>query len=169
MQFFLYLIVGGLSFVVDIGVFVGLREAAIPVITASVMSFIAATIANYQLSLLLAFERGRFRRHIELMRFLMVVLVGLGLNTALVWCFVYPCAMHPTVAKIAAVPIVLAWNYLGRQMLVFKDRIPVPVQAWLRRAATFCSAARPRSRIKAHPAHPPMGRPPAPDRSVHRP
>jgi len=67
MQFFLYLIVGGLSFVVDIGVFVGLREATIPVITASVISFIAATVANYQLSLLLAFERGRFRRHIELM------------------------------------------------------------------------------------------------------
>ena len=125
MQFFLYLIVGGLSFLVEIGTFVALRHAAMAVIPASVTSFIVATVANYLLSILLAFERGRFRRHVELARFFIVVLVGLALNTALVWLFAYPLAIHPTVAKIAAVPIVLIWNYLGRRLLVFDDRIPV--------------------------------------------
>ena len=125
MQFFLYLIVGGLSFFVEIAAFVALRRLAMPVISASVASFIVATVANYLLSIALAFERGRFRRHIELMRFLAVVLVGLALNTALVWCFVYPLAINPVVAKIAAVPIVLIWNYLGRRALVFDDRIPL--------------------------------------------
>jgi putative flippase GtrA len=127
MQFFLYLIVGGLSFLVEIGVFIALRRAAMPVIAASVTSFLVATAANYLLSILLAFERGRFRRHIELIRFLVVVLVGLALNTGLVWCFVYPLAIHPTVAKIAAVPFVLAWNYLGRRALVFSNRIPLSI------------------------------------------
>lgn len=125
MQFFLYLIVGGLSFLVEIAAFVTLRRLAMPVISASVASFIIATVANYLLSIALAFERGRFRRHIELIRFLAVVFVGLALNTALVWCFVYPLAIHPVVAKIAAVPIVLIWNYLGRRALVFDDRIPL--------------------------------------------
>src|SRR5437763_14150657 len=100
MQFFLYLIVGGLCFFVDIGVFVALRALAVAVIPASITSFLIATVANYLLSIILAFERGRFRRHVELLRFLTVVLVGLGLNTFLVWCFVYPLSIDPTAAKI---------------------------------------------------------------------
>ena len=77
-------------------------------------------------------------------RFLIVVLVGLALNTALVWCFVYPLAIQPTVAKIGAVPIVLIWNYLGRRMLVFNDRVPVSVQSRVdgRRARWPASLAR---------------------------
>ena len=68
MQFFFYLIVGGLSFFVDIGAFVAMRAIEVPVIPASISSFILATAANYLLSILLAFERGRFRRHMEMLR-----------------------------------------------------------------------------------------------------
>lgn len=131
MQFLLYLIVGGLSFVVDIAAFVGLRALAAPVIPASVASFILATAANYLLSILLAFERGRFRQHVEMMRFLIVVLIGLALNTLLVWWFVYPLSINPTAAKIVAVPIVLVWNYLGRRWLVFDTRIPLALRSRL--------------------------------------
>lgn len=131
MQFFFYLIVGGLSFFVDIGAFVAMRAIEVPVIPASISSFILATATNYLLSILLAFERGRFRRLIEMVRFLAVVLVGLGLNTLLVWAFVYPLSMHPTLAKIVAVPIVLVWNYLGRRLLVFSNEVPVAVRAWV--------------------------------------
>ena len=148
MQFFLYLIVGGLSFFVDIGLFVLLRMAEMSVIPASIVSFIAATVANYMLSTALAFQGGRFRRRTELARFLAVVLVGLVLNTALVWCFVYPLGLNPTLAKIIAVPIVLVWNYLGRRLLVFHNRLPTPMLKWLssarrtRRTAAARSAAR---------------------------
>src|SRR5262249_19053965 len=113
MQFSLYLVVGGLSFFVDIGAFISLRAMEVPVIPASVMSFSLATVANYFLCIVLAFERGRFRGYNRLLRFLVVVLVGLGFNTLLVWCFVYLLSIHPTAAKIFAVPIVLIWNYLG--------------------------------------------------------
>src|SRR5215469_15285562 len=98
MQFFLYLIVGGLSFLVEIATFVALRHAAMAVIPASVTSFMVATMANYLLSILLAFERGRFRRHVELARFFIVVFVGLALNTAVVWALAYPLAVQATVA-----------------------------------------------------------------------
>jgi putative flippase GtrA len=144
MQFFLYLIVGGLSFVVEIVTFIALRRASMPVIPASVMSFIVATVANYLLSIVLAFQRGRFRRHVEMLRFLTVVLVGLALNTAFVWLFVYPFSMQPVVAKIAAVPIVLIWNYLGRRMLVFDDHVPAPVQSWLATAGRLPLGVSPR-------------------------
>src|ERR1700731_3009929 len=100
MQFLLYLIVGGLSFFVDIGIFVVLRMAVMSVIPASLVSFIAATGANYMLSTVLAFQGGRFRRHVELVRFLIVVLIGLALNTAFVWLFVFPLGVDPTLPKI---------------------------------------------------------------------
>jgi putative flippase GtrA len=93
-----------------------LRTIEVPVIPSSVTSFSLATVANYLLSVVLVFERGRFRRSIEILRFLNIVLVGLVLNTFLVWCFVYRFSVHPTAAKIVAVPIVLMWNYLGRRV-----------------------------------------------------
>jgi putative flippase GtrA len=133
MQFLLYLVVGGLSFCVDIGAFVLLQSAAVPVIPASIISFIAATGANYVLSTRLAFQAGRFRRSVEVVRFLGVVLVGLALNTGFVWLFVYPLEVRPTVAKIIAVPIVLVWNYLGRRLLVFHAQLPTPLLRWLSR------------------------------------
>ena len=136
MQFFLYLIVGGLSFFIDIGAFIMLRAIEVPVIPASVTSFILASVANYLLSTVLAFERSRFRRYIEMLRFLTVVMVGLGLNTLLVWCFVYPLSIDPIAAKIVAVPIVLIWNYLGRRLFVFGNEIPIAVRAWLNGAGT---------------------------------
>ena len=71
-----------------------------------------------------------------MLRFLTVVLVGLGLNTLLVWCFVYPLSIHPTAAKIAAVPIVLIWNYLGRRLFVFGNEIPIAVRAQLKNQAS---------------------------------
>ena len=46
MQFLLYLIVGGLSFFVDIGIFVLLRMAEMSVIPASIVSFIASSVKN---------------------------------------------------------------------------------------------------------------------------
>jgi putative flippase GtrA len=146
MQFFLYLIVGGLSFIVEISSFLALRRAALPVIPASVASFIVATLANYLLSIVLAFERGRFRRQMELARFLIVVLVGLALNTMVVWLLAYPLAIQATVAKIAAVPIVLTWNYLGRRIFVFDSRVPAPIQSWLACRSLF-SGLRSRRRL----------------------
>jgi putative flippase GtrA len=131
MQFFLYLIVGGLSFFVDIGAFIVLRAIEVPVIPASATGFSLATAANYLLSVVLAFERGCFRRSVEMLRFLSVVLVGLRFNTLLVWCFVYRLSIHPAAAKIVAVPVVLIWNYLGRRLFVFSNDIPVAVRALL--------------------------------------
>ncbi|MBM3600894.1 MAG: hypothetical protein FJX35_22070, partial [Alphaproteobacteria bacterium] len=46
-QFALYLVVGGLAFCVDMGVFVGLRHEGFALYPASIASFITATVANY--------------------------------------------------------------------------------------------------------------------------
>ncbi len=123
-QFVLYLVVGGSAFVVDIASFVAMTEAGLHYIVASVSAFIVATLANYLLSYRLAFTRGRFGRGQEITRLFAVAGIGLLLNTAFVWVFVEFMQLDPTVSKIAAVPIVLVWNFLGRRLFVFHPEIP---------------------------------------------
>ena len=119
-----YLIVGGSAFVVDIGCFLALATIGFPVLLASASSFLIATLANYFLSCRLAFTRGRFDRVTEIARFCVVVLVGLALNTFFVWLFITYTTMWPVVAKVAAVPLVFGWNFLGRRLIVFRPELP---------------------------------------------
>jgi putative flippase GtrA len=123
-QFGLYLVVGGLSFFVDIGAFVALRAIELPLYLASAASFALATMTNYFLSYLLAFKRGRFARGTELARLFVVAGIGLALNTGFVWLFLRLDLFSEVLAKIAAVPLVLAWNFLGRRIFVFRPELP---------------------------------------------
>ena len=123
-QFGWYSIVGSISAIADIGGFIALDQTGMPVLLASASSFIIATLVNYYLCYKLAFIRGRFNRPREIARLFMVAVVGLGLNTLFVWLFISSATFPPVIAKIAAIPLVLAWNFLGRRHLVFHKPAP---------------------------------------------
>ena len=123
-QFAWYLVVGGLAFWVDIGAFVGLRALGLAVLSASTLSFILATLANYFLSYALAFRRGRFGRLDEVKRLFVVSGIGLLFNTLFVWAFIAVARLAPVVAKVLAVPLVLGWNFMGRRLFVFRPELP---------------------------------------------
>jgi putative flippase GtrA len=122
-QFGWYLVVGGLSTVVDIGGFWLLRQLGLSMLLASPTSFLSGTVCNYFLSYTLAFTRGRHERGPEVGAFAIVVLVGLILNSGFAFLFVSWGAAE-VLAKTAAVPCVLAWNFLGRRWFVFHPEIP---------------------------------------------
>lgn len=138
LQFALYLVVGGISFCIDITGFVLLRYFDLPILTASTTSFVTATIANYLLCCALVFRSGRFSRPEELLRLCAIAIVGLSLNSAAVWLLAEILGLNPTLAKVLAVLPVLAWNYLGRRSIVF-DGAPS--------AATVMVAERIRERL----------------------
>jgi putative flippase GtrA len=119
LQLALYGVVGGICFCIDIGGFVGLRHLKVPILTASAASFVSATVANYALCCAFVFRRGRFSRPGELLRLFGIAVIGLGLNSAVVWMLAEILAMNPTVAKILGVLPVFLWNYLGRRAVVF--------------------------------------------------
>jgi putative flippase GtrA len=123
-QLGLYLVVGGICFVIDIGGFIALRLCNVPILTASVLSFITATLFNYVLCCGFVFRRGRFSRPEEIIRLFIISLVGLGLNTAVVLLLAGILKLDPTLAKILAVVPVFAWNFLGRRALVFDGTPP---------------------------------------------
>jgi putative flippase GtrA len=130
LQLGLYLIVGGICFFIDVGGFVILRLFKLPILTASVLSFITATLVNYLLCCAFVFRSGRFSRPEEILRLFVIAVVGLGLNSAAVWLLALIFGSDPTLAKILAVLPVFAWNYLGRRTMVFNGT-PSPAVALL--------------------------------------
>src|SRR5437867_3401226 len=86
LQFALYVVVGGICFSIDIVGFVILRRFELPILTASAISFVTSTIANYLLCCALVFRSGRFSRGEELLRLFLIAVIGLSLNSAAV-CF----------------------------------------------------------------------------------
>jgi putative flippase GtrA len=140
LQLALYLVVGGISFCVDIGGFVALRYLQFPILPASATSFVTATLVNYLLCCALVFRSGRFSRPEEVLRLFVIAVVGLGLNSAVVWFLAVTLRLHLTLAKVLAVFPVFAWNYLGRRELVFDGSPP---------AATALLAERVRGRFSS--------------------
>lgn len=130
LQFILYSVVGGICFTIDIAGFVLLRYLGMAILAASAVSFVTATIANYLLCCALVFRSGRFSRGEELLRLSTIAIIGLSLNSAVVWILAELLRLDPTLAKVLAVFPVLAWNYLGRRSMVFDDR-PSPAMVAL--------------------------------------
>ena len=122
-QFASYLVVGGIAFLTELATFLALLAADVSVIPASIASFIVATAANYALSRRIAFARKPISGGDEIARFLLVAGVGLVLNTGVVWTLLL-LGLPATIAKVAAVAPVLAWNFLGRRLFVFTDVVP---------------------------------------------
>lgn len=119
LQFAAYVIVGGICFSIDITGFVIFLYLGLGILTASAISFATATVANYLLCCIFVFQRGRFSRSEELLRLFAIAVIGLSLNSAMVWLLAEVLGFNPILAKILAVFPVLAWNYLGRRSMVF--------------------------------------------------
>ena len=127
LQLGLYLVVGGICFLIDVGGFVVLRLCKLPILTASVLSFITATFLNYILCCGFVFRSGRFSRPEEIVRLFTIALVGLVLNTAMVFLLAKILLFDQTLAKMLAVVPVFAWNYLGRRAMVFGGTRPAQI------------------------------------------
>lgn len=145
-EFLRYVLVGGIAFVVDFGVFALFRElvfggadstAAITVSTAA--GFIMGLAVNYVLSMLMVFrsekqqEQGKNVRAVLI--FAVVGIIGLGLTELLQWLgekvilqtelgkafnsLIFDTGVYAV--KIVVAGIVLIWNYVGRKIFVFKE------------------------------------------------
>jgi putative flippase GtrA len=108
--------------------FVILRLSGLPILPASALSFVTATLVNYSLCCTFFFRRGRFSRPEEIARLFLIALVGLGLNSLVVLFLARILEFNPTLSKIVAVSPVFAWNYFGRRKLVFEENLS-PIRA----------------------------------------
>ncbi len=118
-----YVIVGGVCAVVDVLSFSLLLRAGLPVLSSAVMSFAAATVLNYWLCRRTVFLRGRHIFFPQFIRLVIVSLIGLTLNGAVVSVITDRFDVDPVLAKIIAIAVVLAWNFAGRLLFVFRGNV----------------------------------------------
>jgi putative flippase GtrA len=123
-QFGWYLVVGGVSFLADLAVFVTFIWLGAPVMAALATGFVFGTLVNYGLSRVLAFTGGRHRPAGEVARLFTVAVVGLLLTAALVF-LLMALGLPAIAARIVATPIALVWNYVGRRLFVFHPQMPI--------------------------------------------
>ncbi|SDH69913.1 GtrA family protein [Agrococcus jejuensis] len=119
-QFGKFLIVGGISFSVDYGLFLLLHTVlGVPYVAASTISFSLSLILNYVLTLKFVFvaQPGRSIAK-EFAIYVGLNIVALGLNQLILFLSVELLHVWPEIGKLIATAIVLVYNFIARKMLI---------------------------------------------------
>jgi putative flippase GtrA len=118
-EMFRYALVAAVGLIVDIGGLVLLKEVfGFNYLVAATISFCAAVLVNYVLSSLWIFESKR-AKVVEFGMFLIVGVVGLGLNDLVLWLLTSKAGVYYLEAKLVATALVFFWNFFGRRALLF--------------------------------------------------
>jgi dolichol-phosphate mannosyltransferase len=120
-QFMVYLMIGGVAAVVNLGLFLAMLTHGWSVTVSTVAAFLFAAIVNYVLCILILFRhRARWDSFTEMLMFLLVVtMVGfadLGMTR-----FFLLEGFNPGPSKLIATGIGLFLNFLGRKYLIFHE------------------------------------------------
>lgn len=146
-EFLRYVVVGGIAFLVDFGVFALFRElvfggkgGTVVITVSTAAGFIAGLAVNYLLSMAMVFrtekqqKQGRNARAVLI--FALIGVIGLGLTELLQWLGEAKLltsgigkeldsaigGLGVYAVKIGVAGIVLIWNYVGRKIFVFKEK-----------------------------------------------
>lgn len=122
-QMFRYVIVGGISFVVDYGLlFVFTEWFHFHYLISATLSFIAGLIVNYSISVRWVFQNSKLNnKSAEFTVYGIIGVIGLFLNNTLMFVFTDFLHLHYMISKLVSAMIVLVWNFAGRRIILFKN------------------------------------------------
>lgn len=121
-QIFKFVIVGGLSFVLDfILYYIFTRFMHLPEMLSQVMSFSLSLIFNYILSMKFVFEaKDNLKKHHEFMIFATLSVMGAGLNWLLFYIMFYQMGIDDLITKIVVAGVVMVFNFVTRKIFIEK-------------------------------------------------
>lgn len=129
-EFLRYAVVGGIAFVADFGTLVLSQECLLKrfevgVYVATVIGFVAGLAVNYALSLRFVFtqrkDMGKGRSFGAFLVFGAIGLAGLAWTELGMWIGVGLLSCNYMLVKMIVTVAVLAWNYLGRKLIIFNS------------------------------------------------
>ena len=114
-------VVGGLAFLIDYGIYTLLISAFdVYYIIASVISFTLSVIFNYILSIKWVFDVKKKQGPKEFIIFVILSVIGLILNSLILYLSVELMQIHKLIAKIIATFIVMIYNFITRKIFIEK-------------------------------------------------
>lgn len=124
-KFLKFGVVGFSGVFVDFGVTWLMKEIVrIPKYVANGIGFITAATTNYYLNRIWTFESTNPEVMVEFTEFFVISLIGLGLNTLILWMLVSRFKLNFYFAKIFAIGAVTIWNFLANALITFNpDRV----------------------------------------------
>ena len=116
-------VAGVVAFFIDFGVLVFLTEVfgIDPVISATV-SFTVSVVFNYLASMRYVFShREGMSRKREFVIFVILSVIGLGINDVMMWAGTAYTAIDYRIIKIVATAVVMVWNFVTRKIFLEGD------------------------------------------------
>ncbi len=119
-QFMKFGVVGFIAFFIDYGTMIFLTEVfGVPYLISTTAGFIVSVIFNYLASMRYVFvhKEGLSRRK-EFIIFIVLSVIGLGLNDVLMWVFVDFAFIDYRISKIIVTAIVMIYNFITRKVFL---------------------------------------------------
>lgn len=119
-KFLKFGVVGFSGLFVDFGITYFTKEVLkIPKYVANAIGFTTAATTNYFLNRVWTFQSHNPEVMVEFTEFFIISIIGLGLNTLLLWILVSKFKMNFYVAKVFAIGLVTIWNFLANVFITF--------------------------------------------------
>ncbi len=120
-QFIKFGFVGGVCTVIDIGLLAFLKEVfGVDPLVAAAVSFSVSVVVNYLLSMKFVFKSKGESKTREFLVYLILSVIGLGLNQLIMWVGIDVFSVHYLLTKIIATGIVLVYNFVTRKVFIEK-------------------------------------------------
>lgn len=120
-KFIKFGVVGASGVVVDFGfTFLGKEILKIQKYIANSIGFTIAASSNYVLNRVWTFHSQNPEIGIEYSKFLLISLIGLGINTFILWTLVSKMKWNFYVSKLFAIGVVTLWNFVFNMIFTFK-------------------------------------------------
>lgn len=121
MKFIKFGVVGISGIAVDFGITYLCKEILkIQKYVANAIGFTTAASTNYILNRIWTFHSTDPAVFLEYSKFLIISLVGLGINTLVLWILVSRYKRHFYLSKLFAVAVVMIWNFLANYFFTFR-------------------------------------------------
>lgn len=119
-----FVLVGAFNTVLDVGLYYVLtRFLFLYYLLAKALSFAVAVTSSFILNRRFTFRNTDPNKMTQYIRFWLVALIGLGLNTFILYILVEKAGWFDLYAVIAAVFIVFFWNFTLSRFWVFRNRV----------------------------------------------